>query len=189
MTIGLLAMQGAFAAHGAVLNGLGQATREIRQPRDLDGIDAVVLPGGESTTMVMQLDRTGVAAPLGQFVASGRPVLATCAGVVLLAAAVNGGRPDQWSYGALGVTVARNAYGRQNESFETDLDVAGLDRPFHAPFIRAPRIDALDDGIEVLARHGEDPVLIRSGAVLAATFHPELANDDRVHRLWLESWD
>jgi 5'-phosphate synthase pdxT subunit len=185
--VGVLAVQGAFAAHRQVLAALGADTREIRQAHELAEVDALVLPGGESTTMAMLLDRTGLRAPLAARLADGLPVFGTCAGMILLASEVLDGRADQWSFGALDVAVRRNAYGRQLESFETDLPVVGLDDPFHAVFIRAPGIERVGVGVEVLASHGGAPVLVRQGPVLAAAFHPELTADGRIHGLFLRS--
>lgn len=184
--VGVLALQGAFAAHAGVLASLGARTREVRTPRDLDDLDALVVPGGESTTMSMMLDRAGLTEPLTRRLAEGLPALGTCAGMILLAAEILDGRPDQHALGAIDLTVRRNVYGTQIESFETDLDVAGLDRPFHAVFIRAPGVERVGDGVEVLATVDAQPVLCRQGPVTVAAFHPELSGDDRLHRRFLD---
>ena len=185
--VGVLALQGAFASHEARLAELGVPTRRVRTAPDLDGLDALVMPGGESTTMSRLLLTGGLFDPLADRIAGGLPVLGTCAGMILLAVEVLDGRPDQRSFGAIDLTVRRNGYGRQLDSFETDLDVAGLgaagvdDAPFHGVFIRAPRVVRVGDGVEVLAEHGGDPVLARHRTVTVASFHPELAGDHRIH--------
>jgi 5'-phosphate synthase pdxT subunit len=184
--LGILALQGAFAAHAEVLRALGAEPREVRGPGDLDQVEALVLPGGESTTMSMLLDSSSLRAPVAERLADGMPVLGTCAGLILLARDVLDGRADQRSFGVLDVDVRRNAFGRQVDSFEADLDVFGLDAPFHAIFIRAPAVERTGDGVEVLSTIAGQPVLVRQGNVLAAAFHPELSGDDRIHRLFLE---
>jgi pyridoxal 5'-phosphate synthase pdxT subunit len=184
-TVGVLALQGAFAAHARVLRSLGARPVEIRSPADLAQVAALVLPGGESTTMSMLLDSAGLFEPLSDFVASGAPVLGTCAGMILLASAVTDGRSDQRSLGGLDISVRRNGYGRQLDSFEADVAVTGLDTPFHAVFIRAPVVLALGPGVEALATMDGVAVLCRSRSVIAASFHPELSGDDRIHKLFL----
>jgi 5'-phosphate synthase pdxT subunit len=184
--VGVLAVQGAFDAHRRVLASLGADAREVRNADQLAAVDALVIPGGESTTMAMLLDRTGLRAPLADRLDAGMPVFGTCAGMILLADDILDGRPDQWSFRRLDVAVRRNAYGRQRESFETDLTVVGLDAPFHAVFIRAPGVVRAGDGVEVLAELDGDPVLVRQGPVMAAAFHPELTADGRVHQLFLD---
>ncbi len=184
--VGVLALQGAFAAHRQALSALGADAREVRTAEQLAVVDGLVIPGGESTTMAMLLDRTGLRAPLADRLAAGMPVFGTCAGMILLADEVLDGRPDQWSFGVLDVGVRRNAYGRQLESFETDLDIVGLDRPFHAVFIRAPGVVRTGPDVAVLAELDGDPVLVRQGSVLASAFHPELTVDRRVHELFLD---
>ena len=185
MKVGVLALQGAFAAHSTVLERLGVGTTEVRLPDQLADIDALVLPGGESTTISMIAQRTGIWGPLGEFVRSGRPVLGTCAGLILLASEVLDGRSDQTSLGALDVSVRRNAFGRQLASFEMDVPVVGLDEPFRAVCIRAPAVERLGDGVEVLAEVDGHPALVRQGAMMGAIFHPELADDPRLHELFL----
>ena len=186
-TVGVLALQGAFARHADALERLGCAAPEVRTPAQLDAVDALVLPGGESTTLAKLLDTSGLHEPLAARLAEGMPVLGTCAGMILLACEIEDVRPDQWSFGAIDLAVRRNGYGRQVDSFEADLDVAGLDAPFHAVFIRAPRVLRAGAGVEVLARVDGDPVLCRHGAVTVACFHPELTDDLRLHRLFVAS--
>jgi 5'-phosphate synthase pdxT subunit len=181
----VLALQGAFAAHAEVLEGLGAEVSEVRVPGDLARLSGLVMPGGESTTMSKLLVSSGLFAALGKRLSQGFPVFGTCAGMILLAARVLDGRPDQQSFSALDVTVRRNAYGRQVDSFEADLSVTGLNAPFPAVFIRAPLITELGDGVQVLARHEAQPVLVRQGSVMAASFHPELTGDGRLHELFL----
>ncbi|OYV90424.1 MAG: pyridoxal 5'-phosphate synthase glutaminase subunit PdxT [Acidobacteria bacterium 21-70-11] len=174
--IGLLALQGDYAAHARALAARGAATREVRTPSDLDGLAGLVLPGGESTTMLRLMDGSDLAARLVAEIAGGLPVLATCAGVILLAREVR--LPPQRSLGVLDAVVERNAYGRQLDSAVVALTVRdpeglGADT-LEGVFIRAPRVTAVGDGVAVLATRGGDPVLLRQGSVLAATFHPEL---------------
>jgi 5'-phosphate synthase pdxT subunit len=183
--IGVLALQGAFAAHAAALQRLGASTAEVRVAVDLEQCDALVLPGGESTTMSQLLGTSQLFDPLAKRIAAGMPVFGTCAGMILLSRGIADGRPDQRSFAALDIDVQRNGFGRQLDSFETEIDVHGLDRAFHAVFIRAPRISRIGSEIETLATHGGEPVLVRSKTVMAASFHPELADDDRVHQLFL----
>jgi 5'-phosphate synthase pdxT subunit len=185
--LGVLALQGAFAAHRRRLAELGVASRDVRQPRDLLGVDGLVMPGGESTTMSRLLVSSGLFDAIDARIDDGLPVFGTCAGLILLAREIHDGRPDQRSFGALDVTVQRNGYGRQLDSFETELDVAGLEgEPFHGVFIRAPRVEAAGPAVEVLAEHRGDPVLVRQGPVMAAAFHPELAPDHRLHARFVE---
>ena len=183
--IGVLALQGAFRAHSEAFEALGAVVREVRTAPDLHGLDGIALPGGESTTMSKLLDSSGLRQPLSEALDGGLPVFATCAGLILLAGAVLDGRPDQTSFACLDVTVRRNAYGRQVDSFETDLRIEGLDTPFHAVFIRAPVIVEHGVGVQVLARHDGHPVLVRQGATMAMSFHPELAGDHRLHARFL----
>ena len=186
MKIGVLALQGAFAAHGRVLRAAGAEPREVRGPEDLDRVDALVMPGGESTTMSMLLVTSELQQPIRDRVDDGMPVFGTCAGLILLAEGVSDGRPDQVGFGVLDVDVRRNAFGRQVDSFEADLAVDGFETPFHGVFIRAPVVERAGDNVEVLASYEGHPVLVRQGKLLAASFHPELSNDDRIHRLFLE---
>lgn len=185
--IGVLALQGAFAAHAAAFARLGVDATEVRLPRDLESIDALVLPGGESTTMWHLLRTSDLLGPLATRLDAGLPAFGTCAGMILLAARVADGTPEQGSFAAIDIDVRRNAYGRQIDSFETDITVDGFETSFRAPFIRAPQIVRLGAGVDALARVGEDVVLARQGKVLVAAFHPELTADDRIHRLFLQS--
>jgi pyridoxal 5'-phosphate synthase pdxT subunit len=187
--VGVLALQGAFAAHARTLADLGAEPVLVRRPEHLDGVDALVLPGGESTTMSMLLESSGVADPLAERLADGMPAFGTCAGMILLGREVLGGRSDQRCYGAIDIAVRRNAFGRQVDSFEADLHVDGIDddaRPFRAVFIRAPFVERTGPGVDVLAEVDGHPVLCRQGPVLVAAFHPELSDDRRLHELFLE---
>lgn len=185
--VGVLALQGAFGAHASALRSLGADVIEVRVPADLSGIDAIVLPGGESTTMSRLLVTSGLFDALGERLDSGLAALGTCAGMILLARTVLDGRPDQRCFGAVNISVRRNAYGRQVDSFETDLEIRGLDGPFHAVFIRAPIITEVGEGVEVLAEHESLPVVVRDGNVVVASFHPELTGDGRFHQLFLST--
>ena len=187
MKVGVLALQGAFARHLQVLGGLGAATTEVRTTADLLEVDALVLPGGESTTMSMLLDSSGLHDAVADRITNGMPVLGTCAGMILLARHVADGRPDQRSFAAIEIDVLRNGYGRQVDSFEADLDVTGLDEPFHGVFIRAPVVEWVGDGVEVLGTVDGRPVLCRQGAVVVASFHPEMSGDGRIHGWFLDT--
>lgn len=186
MKVGVVALQGAVGPHSVALSGLGAEVVEVRTPPDLAGVDAVVIPGGESTTISMLLVSSGLLDPLRDRLAEGLPALGTCAGMILLATDLLDGRPDQATLGILDIDVRRNAFGRQRDSFEADLDVVGFDRPLHAVFIRAPVVERAGDGVEVLATVADRPVLVQQGAVLASSFHPELTDDRRLHRRFLE---
>ena len=189
MRIGVLALQGASAAHADALRRLGAEAVEVRTPAQLDGVDGVVLPGGESTTISFLLDSNQLREPLAERLDAGMPAFGTCAGMILLATDVLDGRPDQRSFGAVDLAVRRNAFGRQLDSFEADLDVTGLDEPFHAVFIRAPGVERTGDAVEVLAEVDGHPVLCRQGAIMVSSFHPELTDDLRLHQLFLDSFD
>ena len=186
MAVGVLALQGDFAAHAAALARHGGAARAVRTEADVLASEGLVLPGGESTTMWKLMEGTGVAGAIAALARRGDPVLATCAGVILLAREIR--NPEHEGLGLLDAVVVRNAYGRQLDSTVvrlTDLDRSALgDMPLEAVFIRAPKLTALGAGVEVLARRVGDPVLVRQGNVLAATFHPELSDDGRVHALF-----
>ena len=184
--VGVLALQGAFAAHQRALESAGATTRQVRQPGDLGGIDALVMPGGESTTMSRLLTTSGLFDDIKALLSDGLPVLGTCAGMILLATEVLDGRPDQLSFGAIDITVQRNGYGRQIDSFETDLDVVGFDAPFHAVFVRAPKVIAIGTNVEVIAEYDGVPVVVRQGHVMVASFHPELTGDGRLHAKFLQ---
>ncbi|MEM8618337.1 MAG: pyridoxal 5'-phosphate synthase glutaminase subunit PdxT [Actinomycetota bacterium] len=187
MKVGVLALQGAFAAHQSRLASLDVAAPAVRVPADLDGLDGVVLPGGESTTMSRLLITSGLHEPLRAAIGAGLATFGTCAGMILCATDVHGGRADQVGFDQIDLTVRRNGYGRQLDSFEADLDVAGLDAPFHAMFIRAPLVERAGDDVEVLARHEGRPVLLRDRRCTVAAFHPELTDDARLHEQFVAS--
>jgi 5'-phosphate synthase pdxT subunit len=185
--VGVLALQGAFGAHARCLRSLGAEPREVRTPAQLDEVDALVLPGGESTTMSMLLDSSGLFEPVAARLADGLPTLGTCAGMILLGSEILDGRPDQRAFGAVDIAVRRNAFGRQVDSFEADLPLADLpDGPFRAIFIRAPFVERVGPAVEVLATVDGHAVLCRQGAVTVAAFHPELSDDLRLHAHFLE---
>jgi len=187
MKIGVLALQGAFREQAETLEALGADPTLVKTPEQLSAVDAIVLPGGESTTIDKLLDSSGLRSPLRDALRDGMPALAVCAGLIVVAAEVVDGRADQQPLEVVDVTVRRNGYGRQRDSFEADLDIDGLDGgPFPGVFIRAPVIERVGPAVEVLASHGGAPVLGRHGAVLFATFHPELAGDLRVHELFVK---
>lgn len=187
--VGILALQGAVREHAAAVTDLGAHAVEVRTPEDLAGIDGLILPGGESTTMSLLLESSGLFEPVAERLADGLPAFGTCAGMILLASDVLDGRPDQRFFGAIDLTVRRNAFGRQVDSFETGLDVDALSRPgepFDAVFIRAPFVERAGDDVEVLATVDGHPVLCRSGSILVSAFHPELSDDLRIHELFLK---
>jgi pyridoxal 5'-phosphate synthase pdxT subunit len=173
LTIGVLAAQGNFREHAAMLRRLGADVVEVRKPEQLEGIDGLVIPGGESTAITRLIRLYGLEEAIRRF---GRPILGTCAGLILL---------DRAHLGLIDLEVERNAYGRQVQSFEADLELDG-DRPLRGVFIRAPRVAETGPGVEVLADLHGDPVLLREGRVLVAAFHPELTDDTRVHERFLE---
>ncbi len=186
MKVGVLALQGASARHASMLARLGAQPVTVRSPADLDGVGALVLPGGESTTMSMLLESSGLFEPVAEALDAGLPALGTCAGMILLGRDILDGRPDQRCFGAIDIGVRRNAFGRQVDSFEADIAVDGLDgAPVHAVFIRAPWVEEVGADVEVLATVEGQPVLCRQGPVLAAAFHPELGDDPRLHELFL----
>jgi 5'-phosphate synthase pdxT subunit len=179
--VGVLALQGDFGLHAAALARAGATPVEVRRPEGLDAVEALVLPGGESTTLLHLMDAWRFGPAVAAFHRSGRPLFGTCAGLIVLAREVEG--PRQPSLGLIDVAVERNSYGRQRESFEAEgTAVLDGDVPIRMVFIRAPRIRRVGPDVEVLARHGDDPVLARQGSVLVATFHPELTDDLAVHR-------
>jgi pyridoxal 5'-phosphate synthase pdxT subunit len=184
--IGVLALQGAFREHIQALTRLGAEAFAVRSPDELAGLDGIVLPGGESTTMDKLLRKFGLKDELTKGLGDGLPALATCAGVILLAREVRDGLADQESLDLLPITVRRNAYGRQPQSFETELDIDGLDRPFPGVFIRAPLVERTSVEVEVLGSVDSHPVAFRCGRIIGLTFHPELTGDDRLHRLFLD---
>jgi 5'-phosphate synthase pdxT subunit len=182
---GVLALQGDFREHRETLDALGVDSVEVRTPERLGGLDALFLPGGESTTIGRLLETSGLRDPLRSALDDGLPAFATCAGLILLAREVLDGRPDQASLAALDCTVRRNAYGRQRESFEATLRVDGLDGDFPGVFIRAPVVERVGAAVRVLASHDGHAVLLRQGSVWGATFHPELSGDLRIHQRFL----
>jgi 5'-phosphate synthase pdxT subunit len=184
--IGVLALQGAFTAHEDALRSLHVTTRQVRTPADLTQVAALVMPGGESTTMARLLETSQMFDELSARISAGMPVFGTCAGMILLAKEVLDGRTDQRSFGAIDIGVRRNGYGRQVDSFETDVEVSGLDRPFHAVFIRAPKVVTTGAAVEVLATHDGVPVLARQGHIMVASFHPEITADARLHQMFLQ---
>ncbi len=195
MKVGVLALQGGFAKHADAVRACGAEAVEVRLPRDLVGVDALVLPGGESGTMSMLLERSGLFDPIAEALAGGLPALGTCAGMILLATEVLDGRPDQRSFGVVDLAVRRNGYGRQVDSFDVELDVSGpgwdLGSPFPASFIRAPVVERVGEGVTVLATVDDRPVLCTTGPITVASFHPELPGEDgthdlRIHRRFLE---
>jgi pyridoxal 5'-phosphate synthase pdxT subunit len=189
LTIGVLAVQGDFAEHAAMLRRAdpGVAVREVRTPKDLVGLDGLIVPGGESTTIGKLLVAYGLEQPIRQAAAHGLPVWGTCAGMILLARDIVGGEPDG-RIGLMDLTVRRNAFGRQIDSFEVDLQFNGLDRPLHAVFIRAPLVDRVGPEAEMLAALPDGRVVAaRQGNLLATAFHPELTPDTSLHRWFIES--
>ncbi len=184
VTIGILALQGAFDAHARMLSRFGVTTTLVRKPEQLDAVDGLVIPGGESTTFLKHLERAGFFDALQAFVHA-KPTFGTCAGTILLADEVVG--PAQRSLQALDVTVERNAYGRQNDSRVLQAETLLPGGPLEMVYIRAPRILRTGDCVEVLAQREGSPTLVRQGHLLAATFHPELSDDTRVHQLFVDA--
>ena len=185
--IGVLALQGDVREHLVALAGLGVTARPVRRAAELAELDGIVIPGGESTTICRLLDVFELREPLVARLAGGLPAFGSCAGMIVLASRILDGRPDQRPLGAIDIVVRRNAFGRQVDSFETDLDVDGLTGgSLHAVFIRAPWVEHTGPDVTVLARVGEHPVAVRQGGVLATSFHPEVSGDDRLHALFLD---
>ncbi len=176
MTVGVLALQGDFEAHAKVLRELGATPREVRQPADLEGVEALVIPGGESTTMTLGIERENLASPLIDLIKSGIPTLGTCAGMILL---------DRHHLGLLDVTTKRNAFGRQTKSFETELEIDG--ESMTGVFIRAPWVEEAGEEVEILAEVEGHPIAVRQDNILAVAFHPELTDDARVHEWVLKA--
>lgn len=184
--IGVLALQGDVREHLVALAGLGVTARPIRRARELADLDGIVIPGGESTTICRLLDVFELREPLTARLRDGLPAFGSCAGMIVLASQILDGRPDQVPLGAIDIVVRRNAFGRQVDSFESDLAIAGVDGgPVRAVFIRAPWVERTGPDVQVLARVAEHPVAVRQGRVLATSFHPEVAGDDRLHELFL----
>ncbi|HEY3723195.1 MAG TPA: pyridoxal 5'-phosphate synthase glutaminase subunit PdxT [Acidimicrobiia bacterium] len=184
----MLALQGAFREHREVLDALGVDAVEVRTPEQLSGIDALFLPGGESTTITKLLHSSGLVEPLRAALADGLPVFGTCAGLIVLASDQRDqhGAVDEPLFGVLDVTVLRNGYGTQLDSFEAPLRIRGIEGTFPGVFIRAPVVESVAQGVEVLATHDGAPVLVRQGRAWAATFHPELSGDLRLHQRFLQ---
>jgi 5'-phosphate synthase pdxT subunit len=175
--VGILALQGDFEAHAKMVRALGAEPREVRTPADLERLDALIIPGGESTVMTLGIEREGLAEPIRQLIRAGTPTLGTCAGMIML---------DREHLALLDVTTRRNAFGRQVRSFEADLDIDGIPGgPMHAVFIRAPWVTEHGPEVEILSRVEEHPVAIRQGNMLAVSFHPELSGDNRLHAMLL----
>ena len=183
MQVGVLALQGAFAAHSDCLTSIGVQSIEVRTPEQLNSVDALLMPGGESSTMSQLLESSGLFDPISTRIADGMPVFGTCAGMILLASEILDGRSDQRSFSAIDISVRRNAFGRQVDSFEATINSSVGD--FHGVFIRAPRIERVGEEVEVLGSINNEPVLVRQGNVLAASFHPELSNDARLHEYFV----
>lgn len=191
MRIGVLAVQGAFIEHGHMLRRIGVEPVEVRLPEHLEGVDGLIIPGGESTTIGRVAERWGLLEPIRSLARSGRPIWGTCAGMILLAKEVVDGVPGQPLLRLMDVAVRRNAFGRQVDSFEVDLEVPVLgEGSFRAVFIRAPRIERVGEGVEVLAWLEDGTVVaVRQGNLLATAFHPELTNDERFHRYFVRLGD
>ena len=194
-TIGVFALQGDVREHLRVLDSLGARAIGVRRLGELERCDGMVVPGGESTTMFKLARTFDLFEPIRQRIKEGMPVFGTCAGMIMLADRIEDGTPDQETLGGLDITVRRNAFGRQVDSFEGDLDFAGLDDPVHTIFIRAPWVEQAGPGVEVLARIHDDPsagaaagriVAVRQGSLMATSFHPEVGGDDRIHRMFVD---
>jgi 5'-phosphate synthase pdxT subunit len=190
-TIGVFALQGDVREHLRMLDALGVPALSVRRPAELDACDALVIPGGESTTMAKLARTFELFDPLRKRIATGMPTLGTCAGMILLADRIQDGAPGQETLGGLDITVRRNAFGRQVDSFEDDLAVEGLDEPVPAVFIRAPWVEEIGTGVRVLARVADGAaagriVAVRQGSLMATSFHPEVGGDSRIHRLFVD---
>ncbi len=183
-TVGVLALQGDFREHLEVVRRLGGIGREVRLPTDLHGIDALIIPGGESTTIGKLATRFDLIEPLRTIINEGLPTYGSCAGLIFVSSTVTEG--SQPLLGVLDVSVERNAFGRQNESFETDIEIEGFDTPFHAVFIRAPWVEKVGAEVDVLASVEGHPVMVRQQNILGTAFHPELTDDDRIHQMLLD---
>jgi len=190
-TVGVFALQGDVREHLRMLESLGATAIGVRRPRELEVCDALVIPGGESTAMAKLARTFELLEPLRQRIKDGMPAFGTCAGMIMLADRIEGGTTDQETIGGLDVTVRRNAFGRQVDSFEEDLDFAGIEGPIHAVFIRAPWVESAGPGVAVLARVEAGPaagriVAVRQGPLMATSFHPEVGGGERIHRLFLD---
>lgn len=184
MKVGVLAIQGDVSEHKKILADLGVEVSEVRTPADLEGVDGLIIPGGESTAIGKLMVEYGLDKAIPARARGGMPVYGTCAGMILMAREATGGEPPLLRL--MDISVARNAYGRQVDSFETDIEIPGFGRPLHAVFIRAPMIERAGKGVQVLASIDGHPVLARQENLLVSSFHPELAPDDRIHRYFLE---
>jgi 5'-phosphate synthase pdxT subunit len=188
--VGVLALQGDVREHVSMLEHVGAEVVLVRRPAHLEGLDGLVMPGGESTAIARLLETSQMRGPLAELIGGGLHVFGTCAGLILLSREVTDGRSDQWCFAALDVSVRRNGYGRQIASFETTVDVRGVGE-VPGVFIRAPKIESWSDDVDVLAMHdhgdGDHPVLVRQGNVWGCSFHPELTPDHRIHRLFVDS--
>lgn len=182
--VGVLALQGDFREHLSAIERVGAEAVAVKTPETLDTVDALVIPGGESTTIGKLSERFGLMDPLRDRIGAGMPTFGTCAGLIFLAASITEG--TQPLLGVLDVVVRRNAFGRQNESFEADLAITGLSDPVHAVFIRAPWVEKTGAGVDVLAQVDDHPVMVSQGHILACSFHPELTQDSRIHRMFVE---
>lgn len=186
--VGVLALQGAFARHVEAIEELGATAVEIRKPEQLNGLDGLIIPGGESTTMAKLMTAFDLVEPLAELLADGLPVFGTCAGMILLSSHIADGHDDQLCFGVLDLSVKRNGYGRQIDSFEIDLLVDEIgSQPIRAVFIRAPKVEKAGADVEVLAAIDDSPVLCRQGRALVTAFHPELTEDTRLHQLFLDT--
>jgi 5'-phosphate synthase pdxT subunit len=189
MKVGVVALQGDVREHIRALSSAGAVAIEVRHEDELSGVDGLVIPGGESTTIGKLLDRFGLLEPLRARAEAGMPLFGTCAGAILMASEVLGPHEAPHILGVLDISVTRNAYGRQVDSFETDLAIEGIDGAVRVAFIRAPVIERVGKGVDVLAEHEGKPVLVRRGHLLAATFHPEIADEDRVHQVFVNAME
>ena len=186
MKIGVLALQGAFKLHVQALERLGVEALEVRSLQDFDDSEALIIPGGESTTMSFLLESSEIFDSLKERSTDGMPILGTCAGMILLSSKITDGRSDQKSLGLIDIEVRRNGYGRQIDSFESDLLIKCFDDSFRVVFIRAPLVESVGEEVEVLAEINGHPVMCRQGSTIVTSFHPELADDDRIHADFLE---
>lgn len=186
MILGILGLQGDYYAHGKMAEKLGMETLMVRTPEDFEKIDGLVIPGGETTTITKLLSRYNLIIPLKKFYKKGKPIFGTCAGMILLAKKIDN-HSDQFSLGFIDISVERNAYGRQIDSFEEDVQIPKLgNKPFRGVFIRAPKISRIGKNVESLAKHNSDHILVREGNMLASSFHPELTEDTRIYEYFLE---
>ncbi len=186
MKVGVLALQGAFKLHVKALEQFGVEAIEVRNLENLNSVEALIIPGGESTTMSFLLESTGMFEAIKESSAEGMPILGTCAGMILLSSKITDGRSDQNPLGLVNIETRRNGYGRQIDSFESDLSIKGFDRSFRGIFIRAPLVEKVGSEVEVLAEVNNRPVMCKQGSVLVTSFHPELADDARIHTEFLE---